>query len=70
MEQTVHIASPVIVEIPNGCMIIFTGDTYYAGISSLERRNGSYPLYLRIFSYIVEDEYIFGDENIIKISQN
>ena len=51
-------------------MIIFTGDTYHVGFSSIERSNGSYPSFLRIFSYIVEDDYTTDNENITKISQN
>ena len=51
-------------------MIVFTGDTYHAGIGSIERSNGSYPSILRIFSYIVEDDYITDDENIIIIKQS
>ena len=64
LEQTVHRKSQVIVEISNSCMIVFIGDTYHAGVSSIERSNGSYPSFLRIFSYIVEDDYITDDENI------
>ena len=56
-------------EIPNGCMILFTGDTYHAGVSSFGRINGSYPSFLRIFSYIVEEDYISNEENIIRLPQ-
>ena len=69
LEQIVHRKSQVIVEIPNSCMIVFTGYTYYAGVSSIERSNGSYPSFLRIFSYIVEDDYITDDENINRLLQ-
>ena len=62
--------SQVIVEIPNGCMIVFTGDTYHAGVSSIERSNGRYPSFLRFFSYIIEDDYITDNENISRISQS
>ena len=70
LEQTVHRKSQVIVEIPNGCMIVFTGNTCHAGVSSIERSNGGYPSFLRIFSYIVEDDYTSDDENITKIPQS
>ena len=51
-------------------MIVFTGDTYHAGVSSIERSNGSYPSFLRIFRYIVEDDYTTDDENISIIKQS
>ena len=50
-------------------MIVFTGDTYHARVSIIERSNGSYPSFLRIFSYIVEDDYITDDENISRITK-
>ena len=43
---------------------------YHIGVSTFERRNGSYPSNLRIFSYIVEDDYLSGDENITAIKGN
>ena len=70
LEQIVHRKSQVIVEIPNSCMIVFTGDTYHTGVSSIERSNGSHPSFLRIFSYIVDDDYITDDENISRITQS
>ena len=57
LEGVIHKLRQVIVEILNGCMIVFTGDTYNSGVSTFERRNGSYPSNLRIFSYIVEDNF-------------
>ena len=69
-EKIVHRSSQVDVEIPNICMIIFTGDTFHAGVSTFERRNGSYSFNLRIFSYIVEDDYFSGDKNITVIKSN
>ena len=56
--------SQVIVEIPNNCMIVFTGDTYHAGVSSIERSNGNYPSFLQTFSYTIEDDYITDNANI------
>ena len=70
LEQIVHRKSQVIVEIPNSCMIVFTGDTYHAGVKSFDRRDGGYPSFLRIFSYIVEENYVTDDENISSLSQN
>ena len=70
LENVIHKSSQVIVEIPNGCMIVFTGDTYHSGVSTFERRNGSYPSNLRIFSYIVEDNFLSVDEDIKAIKGN
>ena len=57
-------------EIPSGCMILFTGDTFHAGVSTFERRNGSYPSNHRIFSYINEDIFLSVNENITSIQGN
>jgi len=70
LENVIHKSSQVIVEIPNGCMIVFTGDTYHSGVSTFERRNGSYPSNLRIFSYIVEDNFLSVEEDIKSIKGN
>ena len=70
LENVIHKSSQVVVEISSGCMILFTGDTYHAGGSTIERRNGSYPSNLRIFSYIVEDMFLSDDENIKAIKGN
>ena len=70
LENVIHKSSQVVVEISSGCMILFTGDTYHAGGSTFERRNGSYPSNLRIFSYIVEDNFVSDNENIKSIKGN
>ena len=57
-------------EIPNGCMILFTRDTFHTGVTTCERRNGSYPSNLRIFIYIVEDDFLSNNENITSIKSN
>ena len=54
LKNVVHRGSQVFIEIPNGCLILFTGDTFHTGVSTFERGNGSYPFNLRLFSYIVE----------------
>ena len=58
LENLVHKGGQVVVEIPNGCLILFTGDTFHAGVSTFHRTDGSYPSNLRLFNYIVEKEYI------------
>ena len=70
MVNDIHKSSQVALEIPSGCMILFTGDTYHVGVSTFERRNGSYPSNLRIFSYIVEDIFLSYNENIKSIKVN
>ena len=70
LEKNIHRSSKVVVEIPNACMILFTGDTFHAGVSTSERRNGSYPSNLRIFSYIVKDNFVSDNENIKSINGN
>ena len=70
LENVIHKSSQVVVEIPSGCMIVFTGDTYHAGVSTFERRDGSYPSNLRIFSYIVEDNFLSDNENIQSVQNN
>ena len=57
LEKIIHRSSQVVVEIPSGCVIVFTGDTFHARVSTFERRNDSYLSNLRIFSYIVEDDF-------------
>ena len=63
----VHKGSQVVVEILNNCLILFTGDTFHAGLSTFHIADGSYPSNLRRFGYIVEKEYITGNEDITLI---
>ena len=56
-------------ERPNGYLILFTGYTFHAGVSTFQREDGSYPSNLRLFSYIVEKEYTTGNEGITSIQQ-
>ena len=34
MEGMVHVGDKVTVEVPEGCMIVFTNDTFHAGVKS------------------------------------
>ena len=36
LEKIIHRSSQVVVEIPSGCMILFTGDTFHTGVSTFE----------------------------------
>ena len=55
LENIIQKFSQVVAGIPSRCMIVFPGDMYHSGVSTFERRNGSYPSNLRIFRYIVEN---------------
>ena len=69
MENIVHKGGQVGVEIPNGCLILFTGDTFHAGVNTFHRADDSYSSNLWLFSYIVEKEYTTGNEDITSIQQ-
>ena len=58
------VCSQAIVEIPNGCLILFTEDNFHAGVITFEKGNSSYSSNFRFFSYIVENEHINRDDNI------
>ena len=63
----VHKGGQVVVEILNDCLILFTGDTFHAWLSTFHIADGSYPSNLRLFEYIVEKEYKTGNEDITLI---
>ena len=67
LENGVHKGGQIVVEIPNGCLILFTGDTFHAGVSTFHRVDGRCPSNLRFFSYIVEKECLSGNEDITSI---
>ena len=70
LENVVHKGAQVVVEIPTGCLILFTGDNCHAGVSTFRKEDGSYLSNLRLSGYIVEKEYITGNEDITSIQQN
>ena len=69
MEDQVHCGEKVIVEIPEGCMIAFTSDIFYASVKSYAKYGGNYLSHLRLFAYIVDDTYTSIDESIEKNSR-
>ena len=69
LENVVHKGGQVVVEIPNRCLILFTGDTFHAGISTFHRVDRIYPSNFRLFSCIVKKEYTTGNEAITLIQQ-
>ena len=54
LENAVHNGGQFVVEIPNSCLILFTRDTFQAGVSTFHRADGSYSSNLRFISYLVE----------------
>ena len=68
LDGVIHRGSKVVVEVPDGCMIVFTSDKFHADVRSYERRGGIYPVHLRLFVYIVEDNYISISEDVSKMS--
>ena len=64
MEGKVHRGAKVIVEVPEGCMIVFTSDTFHAGVKRYTKYGGNYLSHLRLFAYIVEDTYFSNDDFI------
>ena len=61
MEDKVHRGAKVIIEVPEGCMIVFTSDTFHAGVKSYAK--------CRLFAYIIEDIYCSIDESKETISR-
>ena len=69
MEGIVHRGAKVIVEVPEGCMIVFSNDTFHAGVKSYAKYGGNYLSHLRLFAYIIEESFFSVDESIEKISK-
>ena len=69
MEDKVYRDAKVIVEVPVGCMIVFTNDTFHVGVKSYAKYGGNYLSHLRSFAYIVEETFVSFDEYIAKKSK-
>ena len=67
MEVIAQFGSKVIVEVSGSCMIMFTSDNVYAGVMSYDRKSGGYLPHLRIFAYIVQQEYVSIKYDISKM---
>ena len=67
MENIVHRGSKVVVEVPDGCMILFTNHTVYAGVKSYEKHGGQYSSHLRMFAYIVEEGHFQTQDTITRV---
>ena len=57
LEGIIHRGSKVIVEVADGSMIVFTNETFHAGVKS----------YLRLFAYIVDNNYVSITDEVFKI---
>ena len=64
MEGQVHRGEKVMVEVPEGCMIVFANDTYIASVKLYTKYGGNHLSHLRLFAYIVEDKYSFIVDSI------
>ena len=49
MDDQVHRGAKVSVTVPEGCMIVFTNDTFHAGVKSYAKYGGNYLSHLRFF---------------------
>ena len=67
IEDIVHYGSKVIIEVSDGCMIVFMSDTFHARLTSYDKISKCYLPYLRFFVYIFEKEYVSIRNYISKI---
>ena len=67
LEGIVYRTCKVGVEVPDGCMIVFTSDTFHVGLKSYERQSGVSSSYLRMFTYIIESNYISIKIEVLKL---
>ena len=51
MECMIHLGGKVTVEVPEGCMIVFTNDAFHAGVKSYATYGGNHLSHLRLFSH-------------------
>ena len=49
-------------------MIIFTSDTFHAGVKAYEHKSGAYPARLRLFAYIVKNNKVSITDEVYWIS--
>ena len=66
MEQLVHRGKNV-VEFPDGCMILFTNHKIHVGHKIHEKQSDIYSSHLRMFAYIVEQDYVQTIDCITKL---
>lgn len=59
--------SKIIIEVPNECMIIFTSETFHAEVKTYDRKSGGYLPRLRIFIYIVKQNYVAIRDKVFKM---
>ena len=67
MEKIIHRGSKVVVEVPDGCMILFTNHSIHAGVKSYEKHGGVHSSHLRMFAYIVEEGHFQTEDSITKV---
>ena len=67
LERLVHRGSKVVVEVSDGCMIVFISHTIHTGIKTYEKQGGIYSSHFRMFAYIVEEYYVQTENSITKL---
>ena len=64
LEQVVHRGSKVVVEVPDGCMIVFTNHTIHVGVKSYEK-NGGYIHLIFVCLLILSKNIIFKQKILL-----
>ena len=54
LEGAIHRLSEVVVEVPDGYIIVLTSETFHVGVKSYKHQSCAYLHHLRLFTYIVE----------------
>ena len=54
MEYQVHRGKKLNVEVPEGCIIVFTNDTFHASVKSYAKYGGNYLSHLRFFHILLK----------------
>ena len=67
LEDIIHRERKVVVEVPDGCMIVFTSATFHVRIKSYERQSGAYLPHLYLIAYIVENTYVLIRDEVSKL---
>ena len=67
VEGIIHRGSKAIVEVHDGCIIVFTSDTVHVGAKSYDRTSGTYLPLLRVSTYIVEHNYVSITNDVSKM---
>ena len=67
MEQLVQRGSKVVDEASDGCMILFKNHAIHTSVKTYEKQGGIYSSHLRMFAYIIEENYVPTEDSITKM---